>query len=160
MSCKTNPELQKIEQWSVFEIELTGPETGNTYLEVSLEAIFTKGNEKVEVPGFFDGNGVYRIRFSPPTQGTWDYQTSGSQGKPENLETNVHILAKPGEVYLAHVADTGVEINLNLKGEGEYRLDVMDTWKMKTIESKNVPGDPFTFTTSIPYTALKFQKIE
>ena len=79
MSCKTNPELQKTEQWAVFEIELTGPETGNPYLEVSLEAIFTKGDERVKVPGFYDGNGVYRIRFSPPTQGVWDYQTSGTE---------------------------------------------------------------------------------
>lgn len=78
MSCKTNPELQKTEQWAVLEIELTGPETGNPYLDVNFEAVFTKGNEIVKVPGFYDGNGIYRIRFSPPTQGVWDYQTPGT----------------------------------------------------------------------------------
>ncbi|WP_373496970.1 DUF5060 domain-containing protein [Aquiflexum sp.] len=78
-SCNTNPELQKTEQWAVFEIELKGPETGNPYLEVTLEAVFTNGDETVKVPGFYDGNGIYRIRFSPPTQGVWNYQTSGTE---------------------------------------------------------------------------------
>ncbi|WP_194774594.1 DUF5060 domain-containing protein [Pararhodonellum marinum] len=81
MSCKTNPELQKTEQWSVFEIEMKGPEEGNPYMEVSLDAVFTNGDETVNVPGFYDGNGVYRIRFSPPTQGIWDYKTSGSDSQ-------------------------------------------------------------------------------
>lgn len=81
MSCKTDSELQKTEQWSVFEIELTGPEAGNPYLEVNFEAIFTNGNEAVKVPGFYDGNGIYRIRFSPPSQGAWDYKTSGSDSQ-------------------------------------------------------------------------------
>ncbi|WP_373524325.1 DUF5060 domain-containing protein [Aquiflexum sp.] len=81
LSCNTNPELKKTEQWGVFEIELKGTETGNPYLEVNLEAVFTNGDETIKVPGFYDGNGIFRIRFSPPTQGVWDYMTSGSNSQ-------------------------------------------------------------------------------
>jgi hypothetical protein len=34
-------------------------------MDIKLEAIFTFGQESISVPGFYDGNGTYRIRFSP-----------------------------------------------------------------------------------------------
>lgn len=78
----------KTEQWDVFQLDLTGPTTGNPYMEVDLSAIFKKGKQRIEVPGFYDGNGFYRIRFSPPSQGRWAFQTksnipglSGKKGK-------------------------------------------------------------------------------
>ncbi len=68
----------KIEQWSVFQLDLSGPSSGNPYMEVDLSAIFKKGSQRIEVPGFYDGNGLYRIRFSPPSQGKWAYQTKSN----------------------------------------------------------------------------------
>jgi hypothetical protein len=76
--CSQNKEIQQVEQWGVFEIELSGPSSGNPYMEVELSAVFTNGNEKVHVPGFYDGNGIYRIRFSPAVQGKWNFQTTSN----------------------------------------------------------------------------------
>ncbi len=74
------PQKQKlsIEQWDLFEIVLKGPSTGNPYMEVELSAIFKNSKESIKVPGFYDGEGVYRIRFSPGTKGNWSYQTISS----------------------------------------------------------------------------------
>ena len=58
-----------------FEIVLQGPDTGNPYVSVEFSAIFRKGNREIYVPGFYDGNGSYRIRFMPPSEGKWQYAT-------------------------------------------------------------------------------------
>ena len=36
-------------------------------------------NQRVTVRGFYDGDGVYKVRFSPPTQGSWQYETRSNR---------------------------------------------------------------------------------
>ena len=64
-----------VERWGVFELELAGPASGNPYREVSWSATFVQGGTRVTVPGFWDGGGTYRVRFSPPTVGEWRFET-------------------------------------------------------------------------------------
>lgn len=76
-------DMRKVEQWDIFELEISGPIEGNPFHDVQLQAVFTlqeDGAEKksVTVPGFYDGDGIYRIRFMPPQQGIWKFATSGS----------------------------------------------------------------------------------
>ena len=66
---------ERVEQWGRFEAAFTGTPTGNPFNDVDLKAIFTNGNETVKVTGFYDGNGIYKIRFMPCEQGTWTYTT-------------------------------------------------------------------------------------
>jgi hypothetical protein len=73
-----NQQIEQIEQWDVFEVVLDGPSTGTPFVDVELSAVFTSGEESLRVPGFYDGNGIYRIRFSPPVQGDWSYQTGSN----------------------------------------------------------------------------------
>ena len=42
------------------------------------------------VPGFYNGDGTYRIRFSPATQGEWTLNTW-------NMKAKLLDLAKPGD---------------------------------------------------------------
>jgi hypothetical protein len=77
-SCTPQKEEVKIEQWDIFEIELTGPSTGNPYMEVEFSADFTTDETTITVPGFYDGDGTYRIRFSPDEPGAWTYQTASN----------------------------------------------------------------------------------
>jgi hypothetical protein len=44
-------------------------------MDNSLDAKFTNGCRTVSVPGFYDGNGSYKIRFSPDEAGRWTYET-------------------------------------------------------------------------------------
>lgn len=65
-------------QWEVFEIALKGPRDGNPFREVSVGATFVQGGREVEVKGFYDGEGVYKVRFMPDSVGPWRYRTHSS----------------------------------------------------------------------------------
>ncbi|WNS42885.1 DUF5605 domain-containing protein [Paenibacillus sp. MMS20-IR301] len=67
-------------QWEVFELQLEGPSAGNPYIEVELGAVFSRAGEDrtVKVDGFYEGNGYYRVRFMPDSEGEWHYRTFSS----------------------------------------------------------------------------------
>jgi hypothetical protein len=67
-----------IEQWGLFEISLPGPAAGNPYKDVTLTARFTLEHRTVQVKGFYDGDGTYRLRFMPDAPGRWTYATESS----------------------------------------------------------------------------------
>lgn len=69
---------RSVERWGFYEIELTGPSEGNPFDNVTLAAVFESAGKQVRVPGFYDGDGVYRIRFSPPELGEWRWRTESS----------------------------------------------------------------------------------
>ena len=77
ISCQSE-EIQHVEQWGVYELRLTGSSDGNPYMDNSIEAKFTSGSKTVSVPGFYDGNGTYKIRFSPDEVGRWTYETESN----------------------------------------------------------------------------------
>jgi hypothetical protein len=63
-------------------------------LEVSLSARFSQGSQTVEVDGFYDGGGVFRIRFMPEKLGEWRYKTKSN--RPElNGKTGIFSCATP-----------------------------------------------------------------
>ena len=66
-----------VERWDIFETSFTMPEAeeaGNPY-DVDLTATFQLRNREVHVDGFYDGDGVYKIRFMPDEIGSWSYAT-------------------------------------------------------------------------------------
>ncbi|MDR3735338.1 MAG: DUF5060 domain-containing protein [Acidobacteriaceae bacterium] len=67
-----------VPQWEVFELTLTGPEHGNPFTEVQLTAMFAIGHRTVEVDGFYDGGGRYKVRFMPDSEGEWHYTTASN----------------------------------------------------------------------------------
>ncbi|HTB82266.1 MAG TPA: DUF5060 domain-containing protein [Candidatus Sulfotelmatobacter sp.] len=69
---------QTVEQWGFFETALNGPTNGNPFLDVKFSARFMQGANTFEVNGFYDGDGIYRVRFMPPTTGEWSYRTESS----------------------------------------------------------------------------------
>ncbi|WP_372662355.1 DUF5605 domain-containing protein [Cohnella sp.] len=64
-----------VELWGVFELELRGPSHNNPFVDVAIGAQFYQEDRSVRVAGFYDGEGVYRIRFMPDTRGEWSYKT-------------------------------------------------------------------------------------
>ncbi|PTX94385.1 DUF5060 domain-containing protein [Opitutus sp. ER46] len=68
-----------VARWDVFELTLKGPSDGNPFVEVRVSAVFTNGARTIEVPGFYDGDGVYRVRFMPEQVGTWHYETKSNR---------------------------------------------------------------------------------
>ena len=68
-----------VEQWGVWEASLDGPREGNPYLDVELSCTLRHDGDSVTVRGFYDGDGVYKVRFSPPSQGSWRYETRSNR---------------------------------------------------------------------------------
>src|SRR5439155_20089120 len=75
-----------VEQWGIFELTLQGSAEANPFLEVELTAQFTHQHRTVEVDGFYDGDGIYRIRFMPDTQGSWSYRTRSNRSELNGVE--------------------------------------------------------------------------
>lgn len=67
-----------VEKWGLFEVELQGSDEGNPFLDVELSAKFTCGDTVIEPAGFYDGNGVYKIRCMPTKVGDWVYETQSN----------------------------------------------------------------------------------
>lgn len=68
-----------VERWGIFELTLPGPSGGNPFTEVELSADFTLGGRTVRAAGFYDGDGIFRIRFMPETAGPGQYVTASNR---------------------------------------------------------------------------------
>ena len=73
----------------------------------------------------------------------------------EELNNNIYIFSKEKAYYLAYSADANRTIELNLAGEKDYKLQVIDTWNMKTVSEETVGSGNFQYKTEQPFTALR-----
>ncbi|MCA0755818.1 DUF5060 domain-containing protein [Paenibacillus sp. N4] len=95
------------EKWTVFELELHGPCHGNPYIDVDLGAQFTCDGQSINVRGFYDGDGVYRVRFMPNAEGEWIYRTTSNSRTLNGLEGRFACTpAQEGNHGPVRVADT------------------------------------------------------
>jgi hypothetical protein len=83
-----------VEQWGVAEIVLRGPSGGNPFAEVELSARVTRGDHALEAAGFYDGDGVYRVRFMPDRPGEWQYATRSNRSELDGQTGRIEV-AKP-----------------------------------------------------------------
>jgi hypothetical protein len=70
---------KSVERWGIFEAVFNGPTAGNPFVDVTLSAQFRHQHRRVDVAGFYDGGGVYRVRFMPDTEGEWTYTTRSNR---------------------------------------------------------------------------------
>lgn len=78
---QANSGSDSVEQWGVFEIALSGPSGGNPFIDVQLIAEFRQGDRIFRPEGFYDGDGIYRVRFMPDAPGAWSYVTRSSRSE-------------------------------------------------------------------------------
>ena len=71
----------EVECWGIFELALKGPTAGNPFADVTFAATFKFAGRAVECHGFYDGGGVYRVRFMPDAVGAWTYVTHSNAGE-------------------------------------------------------------------------------
>jgi len=58
----------------------------NPFADNSVTAQFIgPTGQQLDIPGFYDGNGVWRVRFTPTQVGTWQYQTSSTNTTDKGL---------------------------------------------------------------------------
>ena len=70
--------MTQVEKWDVFEIALDGKTEGNPFTDYEIKGEFEGNNEKKCVTGFYDGDGVYKVRFMPSFEGTYTYKIYGT----------------------------------------------------------------------------------
>ncbi len=68
-----------VEKWGMYTVELKAPSTGNPFVDIELSAVFTNGEESFKPDGFYDGNGIFKIRFMPDKIGVWTYKTKSNR---------------------------------------------------------------------------------
>ncbi|MEU6646856.1 DUF5605 domain-containing protein [Saccharomonospora sp. NPDC046836] len=56
------------------EISLQGPSGGNPFIDVVLDAFVDDGTDQFVVPGFYDGDGIYRVRVLAQRPGTLRFE--------------------------------------------------------------------------------------
>lgn len=69
--------MEKMKQYEMFEMTFTGEEPLESWSEIDLWADFVHEGEKIQVRGFYAGNGIYKIRFLPQYAGIYEYELSG-----------------------------------------------------------------------------------
>ena len=95
------------EQWGVTELIIDGPSHGNPFVDVELSAGFTgEDGRHLSAGGFYDGEGIYRIRFQAPSAGTWTYVTTSTARSLDGLRGAVQVGPPgPGNHGPVEVAD-------------------------------------------------------
>ena len=70
--------MQSVERWGLYEVAVSGKSEGNPFLDYSVTGIFRNEKETVRVSGFYDGEGIWRVRFMPSFEGEYTYTVEGT----------------------------------------------------------------------------------
>ncbi|MCM1188976.1 MAG: DUF5605 domain-containing protein [bacterium] len=68
----------QVERWGLFELSVAGKTGGNPFVDDSVVAHFESLSEDKTVSGFYDGGGIYKIRFMPSFEETYRFTVHGS----------------------------------------------------------------------------------
>ncbi|MCM1136223.1 MAG: DUF4038 domain-containing protein [Clostridium sp.] len=66
-----------MEQYRMCELSFQGKVLQDAWAQIPMQAALECGDIRLTVPGFYAGNGVYKVRFLPEKPGRWNYKISG-----------------------------------------------------------------------------------
>ncbi|UYX12584.1 DUF5060 domain-containing protein [Lactobacillus delbrueckii subsp. indicus] len=89
--------MQTIEKWRRYELTLTGPSTGNPFTDVELTAEFTHDGKKITVDGFYDGKGVYKVRYMPQETGEFSVATHSNVAELDGKTNEFTVVEASGD---------------------------------------------------------------
>lgn len=96
-----------VSRWERFELVLDGPSHGNPFVDVSLRAEISGPGGTFSVPGFYDGDGAYRLRYLPEVEGDWSFTTSSNARSLDGISGSFAVTAaRAGAHGPVRVADT------------------------------------------------------
>ncbi|MBR3311113.1 MAG: DUF5060 domain-containing protein [Solobacterium sp.] len=155
----------EIPRWGVFEVSLKGPSSGNPFTEQKLTGTFTGKAESVSTEGFYDGEGIYRIRFMPSFEGTYSFCLKSTFSDSEVTgtfsvlppENNNHGPVRVVNTHHFAYEDGTPYISI---GTTPYAADIIDTWNM-TIKTAGIFRG--SFSVDLParqYMAVRLRRVE
>jgi hypothetical protein len=144
--CQTNV----LKTYEIFEMELKASAVyANPYVECIKEgeiayvtAKFTgisgaATNRSLVIPGFWDGNQIWKIRFAPPASGTWKFETQSRDRGLNKKKGTIIVTDWTEEELKANPTRRGfIQVNKTDPGKGRYFiysdgtpfLWLADTW--------------------------------
>ncbi len=70
--------LDTVEKWDALEVTVKGRSDRNPFVDYNIKGVFVNKNETKCVDGFYDGNGVYKVRFMPSFKGSYTFEIGGT----------------------------------------------------------------------------------
>lgn len=67
-----------VKKWDVFEVVCQGRTEGNPFTDYTIQGVFKGNQETVHVSGFYDGDGIYKVRFMPSFEGEYSFEVQGT----------------------------------------------------------------------------------
>jgi hypothetical protein len=88
---------QDVERWGIFEISFKGKSDGNPFTDYNIKGTFIGENEQKNVDGFYDGNGIYKVRFMPSFEGDYSFVIDGNYSDNPKYEGTFSVHAPSKE---------------------------------------------------------------
>lgn len=142
----------KVERWSVFEIAVNGEEHGNPFTERTITGTFTGVHEKVTVDGFYDGGGIYKIRFMPRYTGGYTFSVTGNYSVKMHkgtFEVEEASMGNHGPVHVANTFHFAYE-------DGTPYYSIGTTCYVWELQSDDRIRDTFETLRSSPFNKIRF----
>ncbi len=84
------PRIERAEKWDVVDIVFTGTQGAPNPFDVEWAAEFNgPSGQNVTVPGFYNGDDSWVIRFSPSEEGEWRYRTASDMPQLDGQQGSV-----------------------------------------------------------------------
>lgn len=93
-------------RWAPIDLEFNAKVKSGTEFDLDFAATFTgPGDQQLTVPGFFNGNDTFVVRFAPPAEGAWSYITASTErslaGQTGSLTATAPLPGKHGPVGIS-----------------------------------------------------------
>ena len=78
-----------VKRYGIAELVFRGPSEGNPFAEQWVKGTMAGQAEEKHAEGFYDGNGVYKLRFMPSCEGTYEITAVTSWGDEAKVTVEV-----------------------------------------------------------------------
>ncbi|MBQ4452351.1 MAG: DUF5060 domain-containing protein [Clostridia bacterium] len=130
-------------KWEIFEESFHVLRTfENPFAEVEIQAVFEGSGAHYTVDGFYDGDDVWRVRFSPMHEGMWRYTTHSNIAELDNLTGSFECVkaVSRGPLCLSPQFP-----NWFFRSDGEAQLILNDGWFPHTANGHELPFEDLEF---------------
>ena len=132
-------------QWDVVDLQFRSSETPSTAIDIEFTAKFEgPSGQTLRVPGFYDGDDTFVVRFTPPSPGSWSYKTSSPHQPLDGLVGKVNAAdardGRPGGVVISPEAPTQFRYE---NGDAYYPIAFESDW-LFALDAENPDDIPRT----------------
>ncbi len=135
-----------VKTWIANELEFKSTKKySNPFEDVDIDVVFTCGRQKMVVPGFWDGKDIWRVRFSLPKEGIWNYTVKCTDKDNTGLSGvgTVECVKYDGdyEIYKRGFLKTIPEVRYFMYADGTPFFYLGDTHWNFCVEEFDEPGE-------------------